>query len=264
MSRETSQSQIEPESHAERAASFFRDPQPYLSRSYNLRVRRETIFEMLGDWRPETILDVGCGDGSLSLPLLDDRVKRLVLVDITPAMLDLARSRVPPRLVDRTTLIQGELTRVDLPRAEFDLVLCMGVLAHVESPEAVIDRLAEAVKPGGRVVLTISSGKHPLGMLRALYVGAKEIAARAKHRLKWLSTRRVLARCAARGLAVRQTFRYNFPAPLVDRLVPNDRIYRNIRECYGTANCNTRSYLGSEWIVCLTKTSEAESASGGR
>ncbi|GAC1299983.1 MAG: hypothetical protein NVSMB14_10600 [Isosphaeraceae bacterium] len=260
MSRDASQTQpeVEPDSHARRAASFFQDPQPYLSRSYNLRLRRETVLEMLGDWRPESILDVGCGDGSLSIPLLDDKVKRLVLVDITEAMLDRARAQLPERYADRATLILGELTQVELPEGEFDLVLCMGVLAHVKSPEAVIDRVAALVKPGGRVLLTISSGRHPLGMMRALYVGAKEVAARSKHRLKWLSTRRILAHCASKGLSVAHTFRYNFPAPLMDRLVPNDRIYGNIRECYGNSIHNSRSYLGSEWIVCLTK-----SAGGG-
>jgi 2-polyprenyl-3-methyl-5-hydroxy-6-metoxy-1,4-benzoquinol methylase len=239
-------------SHVERVASYFQDPNPYLSRSYNLRIRSETIREMLGDRAYGAILDLGCGDGSLSLPLLGDDT-RLTLIDVTPSMLERAGSRVPEEFRPNVTTRLGDIMAMDLPAEGFDLVLCMGVLAHVESPDAVLDLIASLVRPGGLLILTVSSGVHVLGWLRKSYLAAKALITRPHHRARFLSTRQVLNRLSRHGLRIRSEFRYNFPAPGMDRMVPNDRLYANIRRRYGNLARNTRAWLGSECIFALEK-----------
>ncbi|HWE40368.1 MAG TPA: class I SAM-dependent methyltransferase [Isosphaeraceae bacterium] len=236
--------------HVERVESFFHDPKPYLSRRYNIRIRAETVREMLGDRRPTDILDLGCGDGSLSLPLLNEQ-SRLTLVDVTEGMLAEARSRVPAELADRVTTILGDLNAVDLPPESFDLVLCMGVLAHVESPEAVIDKLCTLLRPGGMMIVTVSSGAHVMGWLRKMYMRVKDAIKPPPYRLKWLSTRAVLDAFRRRGLVPVASFRYNFPAPGLVQLLPNDRLYKNIRLIHGNASRNRLSWLGSECIFAL-------------
>jgi 2-polyprenyl-3-methyl-5-hydroxy-6-metoxy-1,4-benzoquinol methylase len=49
----------------ERVDSFFHDPKPYRNRSYNIRPRRETVRERVGDRELANILDIGCGEGTL-------------------------------------------------------------------------------------------------------------------------------------------------------------------------------------------------------
>lgn len=238
-------------SHAERVATFFHDPTPYLSRSYNLRLRAEVVRELLGDRRPESILDIGCGDGSLSLPLLREGA-HLVLLDLTESMLEAARARVPEAFRDQVSFRHGDVMAQDLPEHAFDLVLCLGVLAHVESPEAVIDRVCGLVRPGGLAILTVSSGLHPVGFLRSAYSRMRDLVRPPTHRLKYLSTRAVVRRCERHGLALEGGFRYNFPAPGMDRMLTNDRLYANIRRRYGTVARNTRAWFGSECILALT------------
>jgi ubiquinone/menaquinone biosynthesis C-methylase UbiE len=240
-------------SHVERVASYFRDPTPYLtSTSYNIRLRAETVREMVGDRRPGAILDVGCGDGSLSLPLLGAQ-GRLTLLDLSEAMLARARARIPEPLAPNVTLIRGDLMDVALPEAAFDLVLCLGVLAHVDAPRAFVGKLAPLLRPGGLTILSLSSGRHPLGYLRRLYVGARDRLRPPRYRLKWLSTREVLGWCAAEGLTPRAWYRYNFPTPGLTRLLSDETLYRNIRRVHGTVARNTRAWLGSECIVALTR-----------
>ena len=50
------------------------------------------------------ILDIGCGDGSLSLPLLDDR-SRLTLLDFSEGMLERARQNIPPGMNTRVEIV---------------------------------------------------------------------------------------------------------------------------------------------------------------
>lgn len=239
-------------SHVERVESFFHDPKPYLSRSYNIRLRCETVKELVGDREVSNILDVGCGDGSLSLPLLNGR-NRLTLVDITPGMLEIARSRVPEAQQTQVKTQLGDLMQVDLPTGEFDLVLCMGVFAHVDSPDAVIDRVSQLLAPGGKTIVTVSSGKHLIGFLRSLYAKLRDAVSPPPYKLKWISSRKVIERFEKNGLILDKVFRYNFPAPGMDRMLSNERLYNNIRRRYGSPSKNTRAWMGSEFIISLRK-----------
>ena len=239
--------------HADRVAQFFDDPDPYLRRSYNIRLRRETVREMLGERRPESILDIGCGDGSLSLQLLTGE-NRLMLVDITASMLEVATSRVPETLRPSVKTFHGDFLQASFEPASFDLILCMGVLAHVDSPSEVAARICTLLKPGGMAIVTISSGRHPLGWLRSKYVGMRDLFVQPLYKLKWVSSREVLRKFAAGGAALQRSFRYNFPAPFMDRLLSNDRLYTRIRRIHGRVEGNRRAWMGSEGIYALEKT----------
>jgi 2-polyprenyl-3-methyl-5-hydroxy-6-metoxy-1,4-benzoquinol methylase len=239
-------------SHADRVAQFFDDPDPYLRRSYNIRLRRETVREMVGERRPDSILDIGCGDGSLSLQLLTGQ-NRLMLVDVTQAMLEVAMSRVPENLRPTVKTFHGDFLKATFEPESFDLILCLGVLAHVDSPSAVVARICSLLKPGGLVIVTISSGRHPLGWLRARYVGMRDLFVRPLYKLKWLSPRQVLRQFQDGGLGLKQSFRYNFPAPFMDRLLSNDLLYNRIRRIHGRVGNNRRAWMGSEGIYALEK-----------
>ncbi len=241
-----------PATHVDRVASYFHDPTAYLSRAYNLRIRSETILEMVGDRTFENILDIGCGDGSLSRPLLRPQT-HLTLLDITESMLEIARSNIPESFQANVTAIHGDVMAVDLRPEDFDLVLCMGVLAHVESPEAVIERISSLLKPGGLLIVTVSSGPHIMGRLRQVYLGLKGLITRPQHRAKFLSTRKVLDQFAQLGLRLQSQFRYNFPAPLIEKMISNDRHYAGIRRRHGHVSKNTMAWLGSECIFALQK-----------
>jgi SAM-dependent methyltransferase len=62
-----------------------------------------------------------------------------------------------PEALARNTYAQhaivGDLHTVELPGQSFDLVVCWDVLEHLERPDLVVQRLAQAVAPGGLLAL---------------------------------------------------------------------------------------------------------------
>jgi len=55
----------------EHIKAAFESPQWYLSKNtYNIRIRADTVKHFASRVAAQTILDIGCGDGSLSLHLL--------------------------------------------------------------------------------------------------------------------------------------------------------------------------------------------------
>ena len=140
-------------SKAEHVKALFDVPGKYLGpRRFDIEIRVETVHEFTKNLTFDRVLDIGCGNGAISLPLLP-RCSKLTLLDISKNMLDLARRRVPPERVNDIQLIEGEFLGADAQQESFDLILCIGVLAHVDSPAAVIARVAQLAKPGSWVLL---------------------------------------------------------------------------------------------------------------
>jgi len=48
-----------------------------------------------------------------------------------------------------------EITRIPLPEASLDAILCTEVLEHVPNPMAVLNEFSRLLKPGGRLLLTV-------------------------------------------------------------------------------------------------------------
>lgn len=100
----------------------------------------------------DVVLDVACGSGK-SLPLLSERVGpkgRVVGVDQSPEMLDLARSLVRDRGLANVELIEGPLEEVRLP-ATFDALFFCYTHDVLRTPAA-LDHMFAAARPGARVV----------------------------------------------------------------------------------------------------------------
>jgi len=89
------------------------------------------------------VLDVGCGAGALAGELAR-RADRVDAVDRDPAMVALARARVPANVAVQ----QADALTVDLPAGAYDAVLSMSALHHLPTAEA-LTRMAGWLRPGG-------------------------------------------------------------------------------------------------------------------
>src|SRR2546423_752714 len=104
-----------PASKVREVKAFFEDPQRYLSgRAWNLQLRAETVEELTRGIEYHSVLDIGCGDGSISIPLLNSGI-RLTMLDLSSGMTRLARSRVPSELVKNVEFINQDFMQANIP-----------------------------------------------------------------------------------------------------------------------------------------------------
>ena len=100
-----------------------------------------------------TALDVGCGTGDLSLALARHPLRRIVGVDLAPAMVERARSKVAERgSAERVHLGLGDALRLPFPNDTFDCALTAFTLRNVSDVSQALAEMRRVTRPGGRIV----------------------------------------------------------------------------------------------------------------
>lgn len=132
--------------------AFFEDTDKYLKNNYGIAFRRDIIAAFTRGESFSSILDVGCGDGSLSAFLLEEGTQ-LTLLDISENMLSKARKKFTQDQLKRVKFLLGDVDRYEFDENQFDLIIAVGLLAHVPSVESVIQKLSKCLKLGGYLIL---------------------------------------------------------------------------------------------------------------
>ncbi len=108
------------------------------------------------DLRPGmTVADVGAGSGYYTVRLAK-RVGpsgRVFATDVQPGMLEILERRLAREGLPNVTTILSTDENPGLPAASLDLALMVDVYHELQSPQAFMRRLRDALKPDGRLVL---------------------------------------------------------------------------------------------------------------
>lgn len=110
-------------------------------------------------------LDAACGTGRQEHRLLNLGYE-VTGVDVTPAMLDMARRNHPD-----VTYLHGDLRSLPVSDSYFDLVLSTLAITHVPELEQVVAELARVTRPNGTIV-TIDV--HPVQILLGAHATVPE------------------------------------------------------------------------------------------
>jgi S-adenosylmethionine-diacylgycerolhomoserine-N-methlytransferase len=148
---------------AERLQAFYA---PQASRYDHFRARllhgREELVDRLITPPDGVIVELGGGTGS-NIERFGRRMQRLrryILVDLCPALLEQARPRA--RLYRNVELVEGDVTRFR-PSEPVDCVFFSYALTMIDDWRAALTNAASMLKPGGTlgVVDFYVSGRHP-------------------------------------------------------------------------------------------------------
>jgi ubiquinone/menaquinone biosynthesis C-methylase UbiE len=113
------------------------------------------------------VLDVAVGTG-LNIPAYAPDV-RLTGLDLSPAMLELARQRATEQ--DRAVeLKEGDAHHLPFADESFDSVVCTFSLCNIPDPALAVAEMKRALRPGGRLILVdhIRSASMPVFWVQKL------------------------------------------------------------------------------------------------
>jgi 2-polyprenyl-3-methyl-5-hydroxy-6-metoxy-1,4-benzoquinol methylase len=108
------------------------------------------------DFAGKTVLDVGCGWGSLSARAARSGATRVVGVDLDAASPEERISERYPDVADRVSFVATKGQLAEIAGEEFDLVISKDSMEHFPQPEAFVPLMADLVKAGGELAVGFS------------------------------------------------------------------------------------------------------------
>lgn len=103
----------------------------------------------------DSVLDIGCGPGSITLDLAEivGPSGRVVGVDFAADAITAARAAAASRGDGRTQFVVGDVLDLDQPPESFDVVHAHQVLQHLEDPVAALRAMAGYCRPDGIITV---------------------------------------------------------------------------------------------------------------
>jgi ubiquinone/menaquinone biosynthesis C-methylase UbiE len=95
------------------------------------------VASFIGENRSGTVCDVGCGEGvplAILAPLLENT--EISGIDLSESNIECIRENIP-----RGTFLQGSAYEIPFEDSSFDLVLCLEVLEHLDTPEKALGEI---------------------------------------------------------------------------------------------------------------------------
>jgi len=196
-----------------RVSDHFNSSNYLADSSDRISIRQGLVKDFLGRCMNVHILDIGCGDGSLSLPMLN-RSNQLTLVDISKKMLDEAKNNIPEEFKDNVTFVNDSFESIK-DDGRYDVVICIGVIAHVPDVDRLWRKIGSVLKKGGLLIVETTPNPYPLGKLLKPYYYIRGLIVKdqptyAKNRIK---VSELQAYAKALGFEQCKHVRYSFPLP---------------------------------------------------
>ena len=106
------------------------------------------------------VLDLGCGNGRISEYLSDRSGAQFTGLDYIPNAIRLAQERTALKS-SRLAFIPGDINRLELPRAAFDVILSIDSIYFSQDYAATLAGLKAALRPAGQMGFFYSYGREP-------------------------------------------------------------------------------------------------------
>lgn len=128
---------------------------------FNAQEVLAAIVQAGGQGPGRSALDVGCGPG-IVVEALAKAGGAVTGIDLTPEMIEQARSRCGAAGLSNVKLLVGPAEQLPFETGRFDAAVSRVTIHHLADPAKVVAEMARVVKPGGRLALAdIVSSEDP-------------------------------------------------------------------------------------------------------
>ena len=173
------------------------------------------LLDLLDAQPGERILDVGCGTGHQAAELAA-RGAHVVGIDADAAMLDVARAAHPEVAFHRVDAQDRAAVRAVVDEPGCDAVLSNAALHWMPRQDDVVGALAEALRPGGRLVVEMGGAGNVARVTDAIRAARRDVGLDADLASSWTfpTPGEQAARLERHGFRVRLVTLYDRPTAL--------------------------------------------------
>ena len=143
---------------------FFSDLSSSWDEQHAGREEMERLLSFSGHFRlqpGDRILDAGCGSGRL-IPVVCDQIGSdgsLVELDFATAMLEIGKGKTN---CGNVTFVLGDAQSLPFPDKDFDKVIALALLPHLDDKAGTLSEFHRVLKPGGLLIIAHQMGREAL------------------------------------------------------------------------------------------------------
>ena len=188
--------------------------------SFYFQTRLKLACELAGA-STGRLLDCAAGSGEITCALLESgRFPHATIVDISPAMLQNARALISSQVANvELKFVHSDIFNFKPSDSGFDLILCLGLIAHVGRLDVLLLHLKSMLMPSGRIILQTTLTDHAGTRIVRALTTPRELVQRG-YRISWFSQRDIADACHAAGLRIVEMRRHSLGVPFGDRFWP--------------------------------------------
>jgi len=142
--------------------TFFNDTDNYLLNNYNIEFRKKIIKNFLGELKDNYILDVGCGDGGLSLQYAAKN--KIDFLDLSQNMLNIVEHKLNDNQLLSCRFLNGDFCKYRFDK-KYDVIIFVGVLAHISSINKSVNKASELLKKNGVIIFQFTNNSNIFGKI---------------------------------------------------------------------------------------------------
>jgi ubiquinone/menaquinone biosynthesis C-methylase UbiE len=188
--------------------------------NFSFRKRLELACELAAG-SSGRLLDCACGSGEITCALLKSaRFQHATINDISTAMQQRARELLEAEIKSaELKFVQSDIFQYKPGAEKFDLIVCLGLIAHVGRIGVLFPRLKSLLAPNGRILLQTTLANHPCTrIVRAM--SARRYFKQHGYWISYFSNDDIAKACADSGLRIAEMRRHSVGIPFGDRVWP--------------------------------------------
>lgn len=174
----------------QKVKDFFNETDNYLKNNLVIALRSRLIKKNLPDLKNKSILDIGCGNGDLTLPYIKNN--KITFLDLSDKMLEIVRSKVSIEYYQNAVFLNIDLDNFN-PIEKYDYLFMIGVLAHVNSLELTFSRLAGLMNEDGTLVIQFTNRTNIISLVMRLIFKIQNLfRKRSDYNLNYTSLQKII------------------------------------------------------------------------
>lgn len=238
--------------HKEKVDAYFGEIRNYPEENAVIKVRARALECFTRGMQFNHVLDVACGDGKVAYRILD-RSKRMTLVDLSESMIQRAKANLPGQMIKKVDFIHGDILETSLAKEGFDLIICTGLMAHINNPIELIKHIASLLKDDGLLFIQHTDSLHWYSLLVDTYRRVLSVFRKEAYTLNSISKRKFLKWCSDNGFIVIERFRSMVSFMLLGPVLKENAKYQIISKLFGDAENKRRQYCGHDYLFMMIK-----------
>ena len=127
--------------------------------SFGIDVKwRKKVVNLVGDTKPQRVLDVATGTGDLAINLVNTGAKEIIGLDISAGMLNVGKAKIKQKGLDaQIEMVQGDSENLPFEDHHFDAITVAFGIRNFETLEKGLAEILRVLKPGGIFVILETS-----------------------------------------------------------------------------------------------------------